>query len=186
MKPEEYDVLSEDDMINEDGWDIDTDKDTSENDTDELSETESSTDDSAGYPPTEAQVRQGMCYNELKFIIDTYIETAKQFTATVQPGCRWIEDINAQSEALTKRNYSWTKLIGFLEGLYMALGTAEVDAILKENDVWVRLEHVPELHEIIEHIRQQADRIYVHTGYADMFHPKIEPLFPEIAEKNNS
>lgn len=186
MEPEEYDVLSEDELINENSWDVDADEDTSENDTDELSETESSTADSAEYPPTETQIRQGMCYNELKFIIDTYIETANQFTETVQSGCRWIEDINAQSEALTKRNYSWTKLIGFLEGLYMALGTENVDAILKENDVWTRLKQVSELHEVIEHIRQQADRIYVHTGYADMFHPKLKPLFPETAEKNNS
>lgn len=174
MEPEEYDVLSEDERINEDGWDMDTDEDN----TDEISETESSNDDSAEYPPTETQIRQGMCYNELTFIIDTYIETAKQFTETIQSGCSWIEDINAQSEALTKRNYSWTKLIGFLEGLYMALGTEKVDVILKETDVWTRLNQVPELHEVIEHIRQQADRIYVHTGYADMFHPKLKPLFP--------
>lgn len=178
MEPEEYDVLSENGMINEDGWNIDTDSDTPENCPDEISETKSSNDDSAEYPPTETQIRQGMCYNELKFIIDTYIETANQFIETVQSGCSWIEDINVQSEALTKRNYSWTKLIGFLEGLYMALGTENVDAILKETDVRTRLEQVPELHAVIEHIRQQADRIYVHTGYADMFHPKLKPLFP--------
>lgn len=180
MFEQEYDILSEDEMINEDGWDMDT----NENTTDEIVETETSKDNSAEYSPTEAQVRRGMCYNELKFIIDTYIETANQFTEAVNLGCRWIEDINAQSDALTKRNYSWTKLIGFLEGLYMALGTEDVDAILKEDDVWTRLEQVPELHEVIEHIRQQADRIYVHTGYADMFHPKLKPLFPETAEKN--
>ena len=173
MELEEYDVLSEDEMINEDGWDMDTDEDT----TDEIAETESSNNDSAEYPPTETQVRLGMCYNELKFIIDTYIETANQFTETVQLGCRWIEDINAQSEALTKRNYSWTKLIGFLEGLYMALSTEDVDAILNEDDVRTRLERVPELHEVIEHIRQQADHIYVNTGCAYMFHPKLKPLF---------
>lgn len=179
MELEEYDVLSEDDMINEDGWNMDTDEDT----TDEIAETDSTNDTSEGYPPTEAQVRQGMCYNELKFIIDTYIETANQFTEAVQLGCRWIEDINAQSEALTKRNYSWTKLIGFLEGLYMALSTEDVDAILKEDDVRTRLERVPELHEVIEHIRQQADRIYVNTGHAYMFHPKLKPLFLETSEK---
>lgn len=179
MFEQEYDVLSEDEMINEDGWDMDT----ADDDIDEISETEGNEDNSAEYPPTEAQVRQGMCYNEIKFIIDTYIEAANQFTEAVQPGCRWIEDINAQSDALTKRNYSWTKLIGFLEGLYMALGIENVDTIIKEDDVWARLGQVPELHEVIEHIRQQADHIYVHTGYADMLHPKLKPLFPETAEK---
>lgn len=178
MEHEEYDVLSEDEMINEDGWE----EDISDESADSIDNESESVNDSI----TISQIRQNMCYNELKYILDTYIESANQFTSAVQPGCRWIEDVKAQSEAITERNYSWTKLIGFLEGLYMSLGTEDVDAILKEDDMWTRLNQTPELHELIEHIRNQADRIFVHTGYAELFHPKLKPLFPETSETDNS
>jgi len=130
--------------------------------------------------------RQNLCCTELYYILDTYVRSAKRFTTAVQNGCNWIEDLTEQSTTIVQRNYAWTKLCGFIEGIYLALGIETADKILKNEDIWELLEQVPELHDLIEHIRNQADCLLMNAGYADWFHGKIKPLFSKTDETNNS
>lgn len=118
-----------------------------------------------------------LCFRELQHNLDKYEEAQKSFKDAVKHGVTYREDMDEQSNLMMKRNHCWSKLIGFIEGMYMSLGIEASDNIILTRDVAFRINKLTELHCMIDYIRMQ-------TCYISSYKRNFEKLFPEVNKDN--
>ena len=120
-----------------------------------------------------------MCFRELQHTLDKYEEAQNSFTDAVKHGVTYIEDMSEQSNLMINRNHCWSKLIGFIEGMYMSLGIEASDNIILTAAVASRINKLAELHPILDYIRIQ-NRFISSSGLRN----DIKKLFPEVNKDN--
>ena len=118
-----------------------------------------------------------LCYRELQFNLCKYEEAQKSFKDAVEHGVTYIEDMSEQSNLMITRNHCWSKLIGFIEGMYMSLGIDASDNIILTTAVAYRINNLTELHLIIDDIRLQV-------GVITNSRWDTKRLFPEVNKDN--
>lgn len=118
-----------------------------------------------------------LCFKELQHVLDKYEEAQKSFNDAVEYGVTYIEDMDEQSNLMINRNHCWSKLIGFIEGMYMSLGIEASDNIILTRSVASRINKLTELHLIIDGIREQI-------RYISSYKHNFEKLFPEVNKDN--
>ena len=118
-----------------------------------------------------------LCFRELQHNLAKYEEAQKSFKDAVKHGVTYIEDMGEQSNLMITRNHCWSKLIGFIEGMYMSLGIEASDNIILTRAVASRINKLTELHLIIDDIRTQV--CVISNSKWD-----TKRLFPEVNKDN--